>query len=243
MRRVATIRQITRYPIKSMGGEPLAEAQLTLHGLERDREYAFVQTASRGSFPWLTARELPAMLRYQPVLADTGGAADMVRTPGGAVLPVASEDLRRELQAQSGREVFLLRDHRGSFDSAPLSLISLQTAARLAEESGVAAEPSRFRNSIVLDLASGASFEELAWVGRTLQLGEGPDVPRIAILEADRRCAIINLDPVTAAASPAVLRTVAARHNLCAGIYAAVLRAGPLRGGDPVFDISAAGPA
>ncbi|MGH9525105.1 MAG: MOSC domain-containing protein [Terriglobales bacterium] len=238
MQRVATIRQITRYPVKSMAGEPLAEARLTLQGLERDREYAFVQSASRGSFPWLTARELPAMLRYQPALAETSGAPDSVRTPEGAVLPVASEELRRELQARSGREVFLLRDYRGSFDAAPLSLISLQTAARLGEETGVPVQPSRFRPSIALELASGTAFEELAWVGRMFQFGEAPDAPRVAVIEATRRCAIINLDPVTAAASPVVLRTVTARHDLCAGIYAAVLRAGLLRGGDPVFDVS-----
>jgi len=58
MQSVAVIRQLGRYPVKSMRGESLAATTLTLQGVPADRRYAFVQTASRSSFPWLTAREL-----------------------------------------------------------------------------------------------------------------------------------------------------------------------------------------
>jgi uncharacterized protein YcbX len=50
------IRQLRRYPVKSMRGESLDATTLTLQGIPADRRYAFVQTASHSSFPWPTAR-------------------------------------------------------------------------------------------------------------------------------------------------------------------------------------------
>ena len=66
MQVVGVIHQLGRYPVKSMRGEWLDTASLTLQGISEDRRYAFVQAASRSAFPWLTARELPEMLFYQP---------------------------------------------------------------------------------------------------------------------------------------------------------------------------------
>jgi len=65
MQSVGVIRQVARYPVKSMRGEALPTATLTLQGVAEDRRYAFVQAASRSAFPWLTARELPELLCYR----------------------------------------------------------------------------------------------------------------------------------------------------------------------------------
>jgi hypothetical protein len=51
-------------------------------------------------------------------------------------------------EAHLGRELFLLYDYRGSYDAAPLSLISRQTGARLAEASELrSAAPSMHTSS------------------------------------------------------------------------------------------------
>jgi uncharacterized protein YcbX len=119
---VATIQQLARYPVKSMRGESLPDATLTWQGLPEDRRYAFVQTASRSAFPWLTARELPDLLRYQPAARQAGSseAEVTVTTPSGEKWPVRSEELRREIEQRSGRSLFLLHDGRGSYDVAPI---------------------------------------------------------------------------------------------------------------------------
>src|SRR5205807_9763145 len=103
MHSVAVIRQLGRYPVKSMRGESLATATLTLQGVLADRRYAFVQTASRSSFPWLTARELPELLCYCTSVAESGAqeAAVTVTTPGGEKLPVTSDELREILEARA----------------------------------------------------------------------------------------------------------------------------------------------
>src|SRR5712692_2255318 len=199
MQSVGVIRQLARYPVKSMRGESLPATTLTLQGVPEDRRYAFVQAASRSSFPWFTARELPDLLRYQTSVEEAEAQATVtVTTPDGAKWPVDSDELRRTLETQSGRALFLLRDYRGCYDVAPVSLISSQTIARIAEESGTKEDSWRFRPNVLFDLEGGEAFDELKWVGRTLRVG---NAARIAITEVDQRCMMITLDPVSATPS------------------------------------------
>jgi uncharacterized protein YcbX len=233
MQTLGVIRQLARYPVKSMQGEALPSLPLTLQGFQEDRRYAFVQAASRSAFPWFTARELPELLRYRTAVENAGTpeVTVTVTTPSGERWPVAGEELRRALEARSGKSLFLLRDHRGSYDNAPISLISRQTVARIAEETGTKENAWRFRPNLLVDLANGEAFDELKWVGRVLRLGE---TARIAITEVDERCVIITLDPATGQASPEILKRVVQQHNKCAGVYATVLTPGEVRVGDSI---------
>src|SRR5262249_31082384 len=116
---VATVQSLFRYPVKSMRGEALTEARLTFQGVAGDRRYAFVQAAARSVFPWLTGRELRDLLRYQPQIEMDGTKARVyVATPAGDRWPVESEELRGELEARSGRQLFFMQDHRGIYDIA-----------------------------------------------------------------------------------------------------------------------------
>lgn len=211
----------------------LSATMLTLQGVPEDRRYAFVQAASRSSFPWLTARELPELLCYGTSVEEgvPPEVAVTVTTPSGGKWPIASVELRRELEARSGRPLFLMRDHRGCYDVAPISLISRQTIMRIAEESETREEPSRFRPNLLVDLENGQPFDELSWVGRILRVGSEA---RIAITQADQRCMMITIDPANAKASPGVLRCAVQQHGKCAGVYATVLAAGEARVGDTV---------
>lgn len=234
MSSVGVIRQLARYPVKSMQGEALASIPLTLQGFAEDRRYAFVQAESRSAFPWLTARELPELLRYQTSVERAGmpDVAVTVTTASGDKFPVDSDELRHLLEARSGKSLFLLRDYRGSFDVAPVSLISRQTVARIAEETGTKENAWRFRPNLLVDLAGGEGFDELKWVGKTLRLG---DTARIAVTEVDERCVMTTLDPATAESSPGILKCIVQQHNKCAGVYATVLTPGEVRAGDTLM--------
>src|SRR5438445_3351454 len=234
MQSVGVIRQLGRYPVKSMRGEALPVTTLTLQGVPEDRRYAFVQAASRSSFPWLTARERPELLCYGTAVEETGPpeVAVTVTTPSGEKWPIASDELRRALEARSGKSLFLLRDYRGSYDVAPVSLISRQTVARIAEESGTKENSWRFRPNLLVDLKDARPFDELQWVGKTLRIGSAA---RIAITEVDQRCVMITLDPATGESSPEILKCVVQKHGQSAGIYATVLTPGEVRAGDPIL--------
>lgn len=233
MQRVGVIRTVARYPVKSMRGEACASLPLTLQGFEEDRRFAFVQAESRSAFPWLTAREMPELLRWQTSVekAGTGDAAVTVTTPAGERWPVASNEVRQAIEKRFGKPVFLLRDYRGSFDVANVSLISEQTVQGIAEESQTEANPWRFRPNLLVNLEVGAAFDELKWVGKVLRIG---DKARIAVTEVDERCVMITLDPSTSEPAPQILKCVVQQHNKCAGVYATVLTSGEVRMGDGI---------
>jgi hypothetical protein len=50
----------------------------------------------------------------------------------------------------------------------------------------------------------------------------------------DERCKMVNLDPDTAQANPAFMKTAIRLNDNCAGVYATVIRPGELCIGQPV---------
>jgi uncharacterized protein YcbX len=217
-----------------MRGESFASLPLTLQGFEEDRRFAFVQAESRSDFPWLTARQMPELLLWQ-ASAENPGTPDVavtVTTPAGERWPVASRELRQTIEKRFGKPVFLLRDHRGSFDVANVSLISQQTVERIAEESQTQANRWRFRPNLLVNLDGGEAFDELKWVGRVLRLG---DKARVAVIKVDQRCVIPSLDPATSEPAPQILKCIVQQHDNCAGVYATALTRGEVHTGDGIY--------
>lgn len=232
---VGTIRAVYRYPVKSMGAEPLEAAAVDWYGVIGDRRYGFVQESDASDFPWLTIREVPAMTRYGArCAADPERDAPTVITPAGRALAVTDAALADELAQAHGRPIRLMRTGRGLFDCFALSVLSVQTVARLGELAARALEPLRFRPTILVDAPDGP-FAEDAWVGRTLQFGDGDDAPRMRVDIRDKRCMVINIDHATAERDPAVLRAAAQHRDACIGVYGSVERPGVLRAGAPVI--------
>jgi len=256
---VGRVESLWRYPVKSMRGEELQEAFVGFPGVYGDRAYAFRSSAAPKGFPYFTGREQEQMLRYRttyrhgermampPNLAEAealapgvtplyAAPADLmvdVETPSGEVLAIDDPrliDLLRE-GGRDGLVLSLLRSERALTDCRPVSLISIQTARQLSQEVGVEMDKRRFRANVYVDLAAGAGFDEDAWVGRRLRIGEKAE---IAVMERDPRCKMITLDPDTAQANPEVMRRVAKGHDGTAGVYAAVLVEGAIRAGDTI---------
>lgn len=229
---IGTVESLWRYPVKSMRGEELEEVFVATGGIEGDRLFAFRSSAARPDFPYFTARQQPEMLRYKPRILPHPPHLE-VDTPGGQTFAINAPALIEALRAGVGPEhqVTLMRSERGLADAHPVSIMSLQTARALAEETDTAAEKRRFRANIYLDIPSSAGFAENEFVGRALRIG---DEVVVAILERDPRCMMINLDPDTAVMEPSILKTVAQRHGGTAGVYSSVVSEGIVHRGDPV---------
>ena len=254
---IGTVDSLWRYPVKSMRGEELDEIFVGYPGVYGDRLFAFKTSAGPAGFPYFTGREQRQMIRYRArfrhpetaarpinlLEAESNGAAPLsatpaelmidVETPDGSVFaiddPALADTLRAGLEGK--HELTLLRSERALVDCGPLSLFSIQTVRKLAEETGSAVDKRSFRANVYLDLASGGAFAEDEFVGRKLRLGSKVVV---AIVKRDGRCMMITLDPDTAEKKPAILKTVAQAHEGKAGVYAAVLSEGLVRKGDPV---------
>ena len=228
MSALGSIAHIARYPVKSMRGESVQSADVGFQGLRGDRPFGFVKEGLNSPFPWLTGRDCPDLLRYQPAWDGDGRWPRLlVTTPEGAVWPVDSDELRKDIEGRAAQAVRLHSDYRGTHDVAYVSLITMNTVRALAEAAGVEADHRRFRMSLVLE-ADLPAFAEKEWVGGTIDIGG----VRLAVTEQDRRCNMITLHPETGESAPAVLKQAGELNGAFAGVYASVLVAGGVEVGD-----------
>ena len=232
------IREIVRYPVKSMAGVSTESAMLGWHGLDGDRRFAFRRIRDDGAFPWLTASRLSELVLYQPVGLNNNGGQSLpthVRTPSGAPIELRSAELEAEIGERFGSRVELMHLKHGIFDEAAISVISLATIASIGREAGVEdLDRRRFRANIVLETERSESFLEDEWVGGTLVFGDGDQPPAVSVTIPDLRCVMVDFDPDTAAKDSRVMKTVVRLNQNNAGVYATVLRTGMIHVGDRV---------
>jgi hypothetical protein len=234
---VGRVAAIYRYPVKSMRGERIDETRVQWHGLVGDRRFAFVRGGNTSNFPWLTAREVPGLLRYVPYFvdaADPGASRVRVIAPSGADHALEDDELRDDLAAQYGGDISLLQSNRGIPDSAGISLLGVATVRDLGARVGANLDPIRFRPNILVETADGQPYEEEGWLGGLLVFGDGEDGARIRANRKDPRCMMVNLDPERAVQNPAVLREIVRNREECVGLYATTEATGMVRVGDPV---------
>jgi|SRR5687767_1845650 len=231
------VRELVRYPIKSMAGIPTESAPLGWHGLDGDRRFAFRRSGDASGFPWLTASRLPELLLYRPYGLDESSGEPLpthVRTPSGMDLELHSAELQSEISERCGISVELMKLRHGIFDETPVSVISTATIAGIGREAELDLDRRRFRANIVLETHDDEPFLEAGWVGGTLVFGEQEPMPAVSVTMQDMRCVIINLDPDTARQDARVMKTVVRLNANNAGVYGTVLRTGTIRMGQRV---------
>lgn len=234
---VGRVRELVRYPVKSMAGIASESAYLGAHGLAGDRRYAFRRKRVLMGMPWLTASRLPEMLLYRPIAFDDTSGEPLpthVRTPSGAQVELRSETLRAELADRFRGGVELVHLDQGIFDETSVSVVSLATIAGIGREAGFELDRRRFRANLVLDTEQTNPFLEDAWVGHTLLFGEEDSPPAVKITMCDLRCVMVDLDPETAARDARVMKTVTRLNRNKAGVYGTVVQTGTIRAGDRV---------
>ena len=140
--------QVSVYPVKSLGGRTVQEAEVGPSGLVGDRAWAVVD-ATTGER--VTVKSTPRMAQ---VVATGDDEADTIT-----------------LTEVLGRPVRLERAGQPQVDAAAGHLVSRAAVARAAEgdvPEGCSADDPRA--NLLLDLPEGE--DERAWVGRTVRLGE-----------------------------------------------------------------------
>jgi uncharacterized protein YcbX len=173
----------------------------------------------------MTIREDAAMLQHVPRFVDPSrpdNSRTVVRAPTGQELDVVDPALAASL----GDGVRVIKQNRGVFDAAPLSLITTQSIAELEQLVGYDLDPQRFRPNLLVE----SDEREDAWVGRTLRIGE----MTMRVDQRDERCVVVNVDPLTGARDPAVLKTLARERSTCIGVYGSTVTPGRVAVNDAV---------
>ncbi|GAC1435217.1 MAG: MOSC domain-containing protein [Terriglobales bacterium] len=235
---IGHVEAIFRYPVKSMGGERLEEANLGWYGLDGDRRLAFRRIDDRSGMPWLTASKLPDLLLFAPHRREDGAQANLptyVRTPDGEEMPVFGEDLATEVGRRYKSPVQMMQLRHGIFDEASISVIALDTVRAIGRLAGQSLDVRRFRPNVVVRLRRSVPFQEDEWLGGVLSFGQADDAPAIAVTMRDERCSMVNLDPDTVNVAPEVMVAIVRVNQNNAGIYGAVTRIGRLAVGQTIL--------
>ena len=156
---VGRVEQIWIYPVRSLAGTELTEAEVTPGGLAGDR--AWTVTGEDGSV--IRPKDAPAMRDLAPS-RDPATDAD-------------------RLTALLGRPVRLEPTSGARPDVAPVHLVSRQAIERAAAgdvPEGCSADDPRA--NVLLDLADGD--DERTWVGRTLRIGDA----ELAVTRTPKHC-------------------------------------------------------
>ena len=230
---VGRVVELNRYPVKSMAADPVSAAEVDWQGIEGDRQFAFYRADDPSRFPWLTARELPDLVRFAPRFRDP---ADLkvspvdVRGPDGRWMELRDPGLLANLSAGAGCALGLFQLGRGTHDAMPVSIATTATHEAIDAAHGAPVDRRRFRINIIIE----SDVPESRWADRRLGFGGYPDSAELLVTDGIPRCAFITIDPDSGERDATVMRTVAQRFDNRIGIYATAARQGQVRLGDKV---------
>jgi uncharacterized protein YcbX len=202
---------LARYPVKSLRGEPLSEAELTADGVAGDR-----LVHVRGDRGPLTGRTRHELLTV-PASTGPDGAALVAGhrwdSPEAAAVVADRGGAGARLSAYDGPERFDV-----------LNLL-VATDGAVAE---LGADVRRLRPNLLIGGVAGDA--ERAWPGRALAIGDA----LVGIHSVRRRCVVTTIDPDTGAQDVDVLRRIRDRFDGELALDAWVIRPGTVAVGDAV---------
>lgn len=185
------VKEIWRYPVKSMAGERLERADITELGIAKDRVVLAVDARGRV----VTARTHPALLGHRGSIS-----ADGVPLVDGR--PWTDPSVLADVRTIAGQQVELIyNDTADRFDVLPLLV---------ATEGAIGAfgrDLRRLRPNVVIGGVEG--LDERNWPGRQLRVGG----VTINLADLRGRCVMTTYDPDTLQRDPAVLKDIVRRFG------------------------------
>jgi len=207
------VKEIWRYPVKSMAGERIRESELTLTGLADDRKVLVVGANGRV----ITARTHYRLLGLKGTIGENGEPLISGRpwnSPQGL-------ELVRQAVGPGARVISY--DGVERFDILPLLVATDGAIAHMGFDG------RRLRPNIVIGGVD--SLAERNWPGRRLRIGD-------ALIEAAQlrgRCVMTTYDPDTLLQDRSVLKRIVDELDGKMALDCSVLRGGLIREGDPVI--------
>lgn len=216
------VERIWRYPVKSLGGELLARADVETRGLAGDRWFAVRDADGRFGSGKTTRR----FRRMAGLLRLTARYVDGLPRVYDGDRPVA------DIRAYLGRDDVELagEEEVSHFDELPVSVLTTATLDWVRDAvPGVTVDDRRFRPNIVVRTPPGTPpFVEDTWLGRAARIGGA----EVHLVRSSERCVMVNEAQPGLAHAPDVLRAIARHHDTMLGALAVVTRPGTVETGD-----------
>ena len=202
---------IWRYPVKTLGGEPLSTALIGPEGIPGDRVVRV-----RGPEGVRTSRRQYRLLGLRGTL-DPDGSPRINGHPWHSTEAIAL------VKGAAGADAWLeVSDGLDRFDILPLLVATDGAVAAFGRDI------RRLRPNILIGGVEGLG--ERDWPGAELHIGDA--IVRLDSLRG--RCHMTTVDPDTLEVDPGVLRDIVRRFDNRLALNADVIRAGAIRVGDPV---------
>lgn len=206
------VKEIWRYPAKSMAGERLKRADVTALGISGDRQVLVVNEKGRV----VTARSRPALLGHKGSIAGDGTVlVDGRRWTDSSVLA--------DVRDIAGPDAQLIHDDTADrFDVLPL-LVATDGAITAFGKDG-----RRLRPNLVIGGVEGLA--ERGWPGRKLRIGD----VIIGVRDLRGRCVMTTFDPDTLVQDSGVLKDIVKRFEGKLALNCAVEQVGLIEVGQAV---------
>ena len=206
------VSELWRYPVKSMAGELLQSAKLTVEGIEGDR---VIQVRD--------ARGHTATARTYPDLLGLHGSLDGAGNPLVNGMPWNDPRVLAEVRKIVGPQASLVNDYGlDRFDILPLLVATDDAIAAFGRDR------RRLRPNLVIGGVEG--LDERNWQGRRLAIGNVV----IGIHDLRARCVMTSFDPDTQEYDPTVMRDIVRRFGGWLALNCEVLTGGEIEVGQDV---------
>jgi uncharacterized protein len=206
------VKELWRYPVKSMAGERILETELTRSGLPNDRNVLVVGPNGRV----ITSRTHHQLLGLKGTLGENGEplvSGHRWNSPEALGLVNEAAVIGAELVLHEGVE---------RFDVLPLLVATDGAIAHMGFDG------RRLRPNIVIGGVEG--LEERKWPGRRLRIGAA----LIYAAQLRGRCVMTTYDPDTLQQDHRILKRIVEELDGTMALDCAVVEEGLVREGDPV---------
>jgi uncharacterized protein len=211
----ARVSALWRYPVKSLRGEPLDEAEIRDDGIAGDRLVHVLEPSGR-----------VVTSRYRPGLLGLAGSLDTNGEPLISGRSWDSPEALRAVRAASAPDVVLRRfagpDRGQRYDVLPLTVLTDGMVK------AIGFDYRRFRPNILIAGVEG--LEERSWAGSMLRIGRA----LIGVRKPRARCVMTTFDPDTLEQDPGVLKRIVRAFDGQVALDCWVIRPGTVSVGDRV---------
>jgi hypothetical protein len=211
------VRELWRYPVKTMAGERLEQARLSPDGIEGDRIMHVEDAGGR----LITSRTHRRFLGHRSTLNGAGVLVDG--------RPWDSTEVAAVIQEIAGPGAKLVRyEGPERFDVLPLLVATDGAIAAFGHDH------RRLRPNIVI--AGVAGLAERGWEGGILRIGNA----RIGVRDLRSRCIMTSFDPDTLRQDKEITRDIYRRFEGKLALNCYVIEGGEISAGDAVEFLPAA---
>ncbi len=226
--RLGRVKEINRFPVKSILGESLSSALVDSRGILGDRLWAIKNENGKFGSGKTTRRfqQMESLFNYK---ARYEGNTPLLTMPDGTEYRGDQEGINKALSELLGFPVTLARDESIShFDEGPISIITTSALKMLSKDLGEIVDPRRFRANMLVETEATGCLED-EWVDRLIQIGKSVTLKIVAPLQ---RCIMVNNPQEELKQDARILKALVTNHAAMFGVWAKVEQCGEVSVGD-----------